>query len=110
MASSRSWSVSAFLLLFPAALCGLLVIDAPVASGAQVDGVIRCDACKFLVKLVQDIEEGNVTLAVGKDIATTYCEVNHGGLGYVCTGTWQCKDVCSGAVDEFAPIVLEVGF
>ena len=71
-------------------------------------GVIRCDACKFLIKLVQDVEEGRVTREVGESVATSYCEINHGGLGYTCEGTWQCKDVCSGAVDEFAPIVLEV--
>ena len=70
-------------------------------------GKIRCDACKFLIKLVQDAEEGKVTLDTAKGIAKTYCEVNGGGLGYTCTGSWQCKDVCGGAVDEFAPIVLE---
>jgi hypothetical protein len=79
-----------------------------VANPWQLFGPIRCDACKFLIKLVQDVEEGNVTLDAGKGIAKTYCELNGGGLGYTCTGSWQCKDVCGGAVDEFAPIVLEV--
>lgn len=74
----------------------------------EVHGVIRCDACKFLIKLVQDVEEGKETLAVGMSVAKTFCELNGGGLGYTCTGSWQCKDVCGGAVDEFAPIVLEV--
>ena len=75
-----------------------------------LNATIRCDACKFLIKLVQDVEEGRVTLDVGKGAAKTFCEINGGGLGYTCTGSWQCKDVCGGAVDEFAPIVLEVLF
>jgi sphingomyelin phosphodiesterase len=111
--------------LFSAALVALVLVSAlapgaaegkelepasPIAAAAltHLRGPIGCEGCKLVLELAKKVLNGSITEDAALDIARTYCEVHGGGLGYSCKGSWQCKDVCGGAVEEFGTVIFQV--
>lgn len=80
------------------------------SSAAPTEQEVRgfvCDVCKQTVLTIQEIALSGGTLDIVESIAIPVCKLINGGGN--CQGEWQCNELCTGIVPEFAPVLLEVG-
>ena len=88
-----------------AILLSLLVVGSVWSHG--VKNALDCGLCQLLIDGANKVVSNHKADHDVIKLVISACEANHGGLGSKCRGKRQCTELCTGIVNEFAPILFE---
>ena len=88
------------------AIAGVSSFPTLLAPGNSSGNYSNCDVCVLLTSYIAPFIRDGSTLALIEKAAKAYCVVQE--YGKDCHSVGECVDLCTGIIDEFGPLVIDI--